>query len=79
MSKLGGAVAEGAQLIEHLYMSFYQELQTPLVANDDGKADSDASTHGQTRQAAALSSKNDAVAKVMHEHLVSNVTCFAHS
>ena len=44
MGKLGGAVAEGAQLIENLYQSFYQELQKPLLsrtdATDTGSAES---------------------------------------
>ena len=77
MSKLGGAVAEGAELIEHLYMSFYQELQKPLMDDHNSKASSDASTHGQTHQAAAISSRNDAVAKVMLQHLVKSPICFS--
>lgn len=65
MSKLGGAVAEGAQLIEHLYLSFYQELQKPLPDNSDPRGGSDKHTHGHRDQAAVMSTGNDAAAKVM--------------
>ena len=66
MSKLGGAVAEGAQLIEHLYLSFYQELQRPLLDNSCAQSGSDRHAHGQTSQPAVLSTGNEAAAKVMH-------------
>ena len=66
MSKLGGAVAEGAQLIEHLYLSFYQELQKPLLDDSSVKGGSDKHTHEQTNQAAVMSIGNEAAAKVMH-------------
>ena len=65
MSKLGGAVAEGAQLIEHLYLSFYQELQKPLLDNSTPTGGSDNHIHGQTDQAAVISTGNEAAAKVM--------------
>lgn len=66
MSKLGGAIAEGAQLIEQLYLSFYQELQKPLLAGDAAKADSDMHTHRQMGQSADSAARNGAVAKVAH-------------
>ncbi|KAL3160682.1 hypothetical protein ABBQ32_010593 [Trebouxia sp. C0010 RCD-2024] len=63
MSKLGSAIADGAQLIEQLYLSFYQELQKPLLAGSATAAGSDTHTHGQTGQAADLAARNGAVAK----------------
>jgi len=58
-------VAEGAQLIEDLYLGFYEELQKPLLAEQaDAKASSKGTMHGQTGQAAHESPKNEAAAKV---------------
>lgn len=77
MSKLGGAIADGAQLIEQLYLSFYQELQKPLLASSDTTAGSDMHTHGQTGQAADLPVRNGAVAKVAHfPSMLPSCTCF---
>ena len=66
MSKLGGAIADGAQLIDQLYLSFYQELQKPLLAGSATTAGkgSDTHTHEQTGQAADSAARNGAVAKV---------------
>ena len=63
MSKLGGAVAEGAQLIEHLYLSFYSELQKPLLDKSAARG-SHAHTIGQTEEAAVMPPGNVAAAKV---------------
>lgn len=77
MSKLGSAIADGAQLIEQLYLSFYQELQKPLLAGSATAAGSDTHTHGQTGQAADLAARNGAVAKVAHfPSMLQSCACF---
>ena len=66
LGKLGGAVAEGAQLIEDLYQAFYLELQKPLSTEEAGaKQTADGSTHGQTSQGAHEPHKSEAAAKVI--------------
>ena len=77
MSKLGGAVAEGAQLIEHLYLSFYQELQKPLLADHTSRGGSNINIHGQTEQAAVVSTRNEAAAKVI-DSLYTMAGCCEH-
>ncbi len=65
LGKLGGAVAEGAQLIEDLYQAFYQELQKPLASAQAGPNQPvKDSTHGQSSQGAYESPQNEAAAKV---------------
>ena len=65
LGKLGGAVAEGAQLIEDLYQAFYLELQKPLSSGEAGaKQTTDGSTHGQTSRGAHEPRKSEAAAKV---------------
>lgn len=64
LGKLGGAVAEGAQLIEDLYQAFYQELQKPLASAQAGPNQPvKDSTHGQSSQGAHESPQNEAAAK----------------
>jgi len=70
LGKLGGAVAEGAQLIEDLYQAFYQELQKPLASPQAGpnKTAKD-STHGQSSQGAHESPQSEAAAKVTSQQI----------
>ncbi|DBA89188.1 TPA: hypothetical protein ACH3X1_016339 [Trebouxia sp. C0004] len=64
LGKLGGAVADGAQLIEDLYQSFYQELQKPLASAQAGPDQPVTdSTHGQSSRGAHESPQNEAAAK----------------
>ncbi|KAL0043113.1 hypothetical protein WJX79_009702 [Trebouxia sp. C0005] len=64
LGKLGGAVAEGAQLIQDLYQAFYQELQKPLASAQAGpnKTVKD-SMHGQSGRGAHESPQSEAAAK----------------
>ena len=65
LGKLGGAVAEGAQLIEDLYQAFYQELQKPLASAQAGPNQPvKDSTNGQSSRGAHESPQNEAAAKV---------------
>ncbi|KAL0048452.1 hypothetical protein WJX82_003571 [Trebouxia sp. C0006] len=64
LGKLGGAVAEGAQLIEDLYQAFYQELQKPLASAQAGANQPvKDSTNGQSSRGAHESPQNEAAAK----------------
>ena len=65
LGKLGAAVAEGAQLIEDLYLSFYQELQKPLLTDQaNARGHMHAHMHRHTAQAAHESPQSEAAAKV---------------
>lgn len=70
LGKLGGAVAEGAQLIEDLYQAFYQELQKPLASAQAGPNQPvKDSTYGQSSRGAHESPQNEAAAKVSWQQI----------